>query len=120
MTRGVRLPRFPGNRVREAMVEGVAGTGVQWLGAVAGLLSTVAFLPQVIRTWRRRSADDISGLTFGLFSLGVVLWLAYGILLELWPVVLANGVTLGLTVLILWAKLRFRRNGVPASGPGGG
>lgn len=95
------------------------GPIVQWLGAAAGLLTTVAFLPQVIRTWQRRSAEDISALTFGLFSLGVTLWLAYGLALHLWPVVLANGVTLGLALMILWAKLRFRR-GTTVADPSGG
>lgn len=101
------------------MNDAFSGEGVQWLGAAAGVLTTVAFLPQVLRTWRRRSADDISALTFGLFSIGVALWLAYGILLQLWPIVLANGVTLGLAVLILWAKLRFRRDGALADPPAG-
>ncbi len=81
---------------------------VDLLGTVAGLLTTVAFLPQVIKTWRSRSAGDISALTFSLFSLGVALWLAYGLMLGLWPVIIANGVTLVLASSILWFKFRFR------------
>jgi MtN3 and saliva related transmembrane protein len=79
-----------------------------WLGALAGALTTVAFLPQVIKTWRSRSAQDISGLTFALFGLGVALWLVYGLQLRLWPVILANAITLLLALTILWCKLRYR------------
>lgn len=86
---------------------------IDWLGTVAGSLTTVAFLPQVIKTWRTRSAQDISGLTFALFGSGVALWLLYGLMLDLWPVILANGVTLVLSLVILWFKLRYR----PADAP---
>lgn len=77
-----------------------------WLGAMAGTFTTIAFLPQVIKTWRSRSAHDISGLTFALFGFGVGLWLIYGLLLGLWPIIAANGVTLLLAMTILWFKLR--------------
>lgn len=80
-----------------------------WLGGLAGILTTVAFLPQVIKTWRSRSAGDISGSTFVLFASGVALWLLYGLQLGLWPVIAANGVTLLLALAILWFKLRYRR-----------
>lgn len=84
------------------------GLDPQLLGGIAGTLTTLAFFPQAWKTWRRRSADDISGVTFTLFTIGVALWLLYGWLLNLWPVVLANGITLVLSALILLAKWRFR------------
>lgn len=83
---------------------------IELLGAVAGLFTTIAFLPQVLKTWRSRSCGDISGATFSLFALGVALWLAYGLLLGLWPVIIANAVTLVLASSILWFKLRYRGN----------
>lgn len=83
---------------------------IELLGAVAGAFTTIAFLHQVIKTWRSRSAGDISGATFTLFALGVALWLVYGLMLGLWPVIVANAVTLVLASSILWFKLRFGGN----------
>jgi MtN3 and saliva related transmembrane protein len=76
------------------------------LGTLAGSLTTLAFIPQVVRTWRTGSARDISLLTFLLFSCGVLLWLLYGIRLHAAPIILANGVTLLLSGLILAMKIR--------------
>ncbi|ACI99949.1 SemiSWEET family sugar transporter [Rhodospirillum centenum] len=81
----------------------------EMIGYGAATLTTVAFLPQAVKIWRTRSARDVSLPTFALFTLGVLLWLAYGLLLGAWPVILANTVTLGLSVLILLMKLRFDR-----------
>jgi len=76
------------------------------IGSLAGALTTIAFIPQVIRTWKTRSARDISLVTYLLFSCGVLLWLIYGILLQAMPVILANGVTLLLSASILALKIR--------------
>jgi MtN3 and saliva related transmembrane protein len=80
------------------------------VGAVAGILTTVSFVPQVIKTWRSRSARDISFGMFLLFSLGVMLWLYYGIAIHSTPIVVANGVTLLLSMSIILMKLGFDRN----------
>jgi MtN3 and saliva related transmembrane protein len=80
------------------------------VGAVAGALTTVSFVPQVIKIWRSRSASDISSGMFTLFSLGVMLWLYYGIAIHSTPIVLANGVTLMLCLSIILMKLWFDRN----------
>lgn len=76
------------------------------LGAVAGTLTTVAFLPQVVKTWRGGSTRDISLTMFLVFCIGVGLWLVYGLLLGAWPVIIANLFTLALAGVILWLKLR--------------
>jgi MtN3 and saliva related transmembrane protein len=81
---------------------------LQILGFVAGILTTAAFVPQVVRVWRTRSTTDISLAMFLLFSLGVLLWLVYGVSIRSTPVVAANAVTLVLSVAILMAKLRFK------------
>jgi MtN3 and saliva related transmembrane protein len=81
---------------------------LQILGFVAGILTTTAFVPQVVRVWRTRSTTDISLAMFLLFSLGVLLWLVYGVSIRSPPVVAANAVTLVLSVAILLAKLRFK------------
>ncbi|NEQ29373.1 MAG: hypothetical protein F6K28_62735 [Microcoleus sp. SIO2G3] len=73
---------------------------------MAGTLTTIAFLPQLIKTWRTQSAKDLSFSWLVTFSLGVSLWLLYGILIRSLPVIVSNAVTLLLTLIILWFKLR--------------
>ena len=81
---------------------------VQVIGLAAGSLTTVAFLPQVIKTWKSGSAKDLSLGMFSFFCLGVVLWLVYGILTKDVPVIAANLATLLLSSTILFFKLRFK------------
>lgn len=78
------------------------------LGLAAGTLTTVAFVPQVVKTWRTRSGADLSIGMFLLFSTGVLLWLLYGLAIGSLPVVVANAVTLVLALAILLMALRFR------------
>ena len=77
------------------------------LGLVAGALTTIAFLPQLIKTVHTRSARDISLGMFVMFTTGVALWLLYGILTSAVPVIAANALTLVLAVIILVLKLRY-------------
>ncbi len=77
------------------------------LGLGAGFLTTVAFIPQVARIWRTKSARDVSLHTFVTFTAGVALWLAYGIVMQEPPMILWNAVTLVLAGAILAMKLRF-------------
>jgi MtN3 and saliva related transmembrane protein len=79
------------------------------LGLIAGTLTTLAFLPQVIKTFKSRSAKDISLGMFLLFSAGVALWLVYGIRLGAVPIIAANAVTLILSLAILAMKFWFGR-----------
>ena len=78
------------------------------LGFAAGALTTVAFVPQVVKTWRTRSTHDISLGMFVLFNTGQVLWLVYGFFISAWPIVVANTVTLALALTILYFKLRYK------------
>lgn len=78
------------------------------LGFVAGTLTTIAFVPQVIKIWKSKHARDISMGTFAMFSSGVLLWLLYGIQLGALPIILANGITLVLSLTILVFKLRYK------------
>lgn len=80
----------------------------QLLGLTAGMLTTIAFLPQVIKTWKSRSAKDLSLRMFLLFCLGVAMWLAYGVLVQDVPVIAANLLTLMLASTLLFFKLRFK------------
>lgn len=81
---------------------------VQMLGFAAGAMTTAAFVPQVVKTWRSRSAGDISLGMYAVLTCGVSSWLVYGLLVEDWPVVAANGVTLVLVAAMLAMKLVFR------------
>ena len=76
------------------------------IGALAALLTTVAFVPQVVRVIRTRDTHAISLFMYLLFSLGVALWCVYGLLLGLWPVVVANVITLALALVVLVLTLR--------------
>jgi len=78
------------------------------VGYLAGTLTTVAFLPQVLRTYRTKSMGDIDGATLVAFTLGVILWIVYGVYVHSWPVIVANGVTLGLQIMLLAMKARYR------------
>ena len=81
---------------------------IQLLGLTAGSLTTAAFLPQVIKTWKSKSAKDLSLGMFSLFCLGVFLWLVYGWIVADIPVIAANLVTLILASTLLYFKLHFR------------
>ena len=76
------------------------------IGAVAGTLTTIAFVPQVLRTWRTRRADDISMGMLLLFTTGVALWELYGLIIGAMPVIAANGVTLVLAAMMIVLKAR--------------
>lgn len=82
-------------------------TGTTTIGFVAALLTTVAFLPQALKVWQTRSAKDVSLGMYMLFTLGVALWLIYGVLLNSWPIIVSNLVTLVLAGVVLAMKLRF-------------
>lgn len=79
------------------------------IGFTAGALTTIAFWPQLQRTWRTRSADDVSLAMLLTFTTGVFLWFVYGVMLNSWPIIVTNVVTFLLTAAILVLKLRFKR-----------
>ena len=78
------------------------------LGLFAGTLTTISFVPQLIKAWKSRSTHDISFGMLALFSAGLVLWIVYGIIVTDVPVIAANSVTLVLVGLIIALKLRYR------------
>ncbi len=78
------------------------------LGLIAGIFTTAAFVPQVVKIWRTRSTDDISLGMFSLFNVGLLLWLGYGTLIGSVPIVVSNLVTLVLALTILFFKLRYK------------
>ncbi len=76
------------------------------LGSAAGFLTTLAFLPQVVKSFRTRSVRDLSWGMLLIFSAGVVLWIFYGLSVRSAPVVVANAVTLALNLSLVALKAR--------------
>jgi len=85
------------------------------VGSVAALLTTAAFVPQVVRVLRLKSAQDISLTTFLVFSAGMAIWTVYGFLIDSVPVILANTVTLILALTIVVLKLSYEREPPPSA-----
>ncbi len=79
----------------------------QAIGYIAGTLTTLSFLPQVLKAWKTRSTKDISLSMFIMFTLGVALWLVYGVMINEMPIIIANLVTIVLAASVLAAKLRY-------------
>jgi MtN3 and saliva related transmembrane protein len=83
---------------------------VDTLGYLAATLTTASFLPQAWLTFRTRDVSGISLAMYSAFTLGIALWLAYGVLIRAWPIVIANAVTFALAVGILLMKLLIERS----------
>ena len=81
---------------------------VTGIGLAAAAFTTLSFVPQLIRTWRLRRADELSFAWLTAFTTGIVLWLIYGLLLPSIPVIVANFATLLLTLAILALKFAYR------------
>lgn len=79
---------------------------IEVIGYCAAFLTTIAFLPQAIHSWRTKNLSGISLGMYSLFTAGVGLWLVYGIIIQKWPLILANACTFSLALSILWLKLR--------------
>lgn len=81
------------------------------IGTLAACLTTASFVPQA---WLSFKTRDVSGVSLGMYSMftvGVALWLVYGLLLDSWPMVIANSITLVLALMILGMKLRYQHAG---------
>jgi MtN3 and saliva related transmembrane protein len=80
---------------------------IKTMGFLAGILTTFSFLPQVIKTWQTKRADDFNLAFMLMFTVGLIFWNIYGIMLGEWPIILANSVTLVLNFVLLGMKLRY-------------
>ena len=80
-------------------------TLIDTLGYAAACLTTASFVPQAWLTFRTRDVSGISLAMYSVFTIGIALWLVYGLYIEAWPVVIANVVTLALAAAILVMKL---------------
>ena len=79
------------------------------IGSLAACLTTLSFVPQAWLTFKTRDVSGVSLGMYSVFTVGVALWLAYGLLLRSWPMVIANAITLVLALMILAMKLVYRR-----------
>jgi len=82
---------------------------IDLLGFVAGICTTLSFLPQVVQVWRTRSVDDISLGMYSTFVFGVCLWLVYGFVTMQIALIATNIVTLVLAGSVLAMKIRYRK-----------
>lgn len=87
---------------------------IDTIGYIAAILTTGSFLPQAIHTFHTKDVSGISLTMYSAFTLGIVLWLVYGVLLVSWPMIVANVVTLAFAAAILTMKLRYK---APPSSP---
>ena len=78
------------------------------VGYVAATLTTSAFIPQALMTWKNKRAEGVSLSMYVILITGVILWLTYGIMLSAWPVIIANMITLFLTIFILAMKIVYK------------
>ena len=75
------------------------------LGSLAAMLTTASFLPQAWNIYKTKDTEAISLWMYIIYSIGVFLWVAYGILIQSWPMVIANAVTMAISLWILWMKM---------------
>ena len=83
---------------------------IEVVGFIAAILTTTAFLPQALHSWKTRDLSVISFNMYVTFTLGVTLWLIYGFLIKSMPVIAANVITLPTTVMILFLKMKDMRS----------
>ena len=75
------------------------------VGSLAAICTTIAFVPQAYQSYKTRDLSGISLPMYSTFTLGVALWLVYGLLIQNWPIIVANAITLGLSSFVLVLKI---------------
>jgi len=84
-------------------------TGTDILGYAAGAITSLTFLPQVIKTWKEKSAKDVSLLMFIIAAVNEVMWIVYGALLDNWVIILTNSIVLAMSLTMIFLKLRYNK-----------
>jgi len=83
---------------------------IEVMGLLGALLSSLTFIPQVVRTWQIKSAGDLSmGMLLIVFS-STIVWLVYGFALDLLPVIIANGIIFILSLVLIYFKIKFKKS----------
>jgi MtN3 and saliva related transmembrane protein len=83
-------------------------SSIQILGLVAGTITSITFLPQVIHIWKTKSAKDLSLVMLLLLILGVTLWLTYGIIIKDAAIIYTNSMVLAMSFILLFFKLKYK------------
>lgn len=83
---------------------------IEILGLIAALLTTAAFLPQVYKTYKSKDVSSLSMPMLLLFFVGIILWFIYGIIIESFSLMMANGITIGSYALLIFFKLKYGKN----------
>ena len=78
------------------------------IGLIAATITTLSFIPQLIKTWKLKETKDISLLMFVTLGVGIILWIIYGFLLWDLPLILANGITFIFVLIILFFKFKYK------------
>ena len=86
-------------------------TGVDVLGYAAGAVTSLTFLPQVVKTWKDKSAKDVSLMMFIIAAINEVMWIVYGALLNNWVIIFTNSIVLAMSLTMIFLKLRYNKNG---------
>lgn len=82
---------------------------VDYIGSIAATCTTLAFVPQAIKSYKTRDLSGISLPMYSIFTLGVAMWFVYGLLKQDWPIIIANFITVALSAMILVLKVRDRQ-----------
>jgi MtN3 and saliva related transmembrane protein len=80
---------------------------VEIFGSIGAACTTLSFVPQVLKIWKTRSAKDVSLPMYLMFIVGIICWLVYGLMLNAWPIIIANVVTIVLALAVVVMKLRW-------------
>jgi MtN3 and saliva related transmembrane protein len=80
---------------------------VEVIGSIGAACTTLAFVPQVLQIWKTRSAKDVSLPMYITFMIGIICWLTYGLMLNAWPIIVANIITFVLALAVILMKLRW-------------
>ena len=81
----------------------------EWIGILAGICTTVAVIPQIVKAWRTKQVKDVSIGMFSVLILGIALWVVYGILQSDWPILVTNAVSLGLNGIMMFLMIRYNK-----------
>jgi MtN3 and saliva related transmembrane protein len=80
---------------------------VEVIGSIGAACTTLAFVPQVLQIWKTRSAKDVSLPMYITFMVGIICWFTYGLMLNAWPIIVANIITFALALAVILMKLRW-------------
>ncbi|MEM9391071.1 MAG: SemiSWEET family transporter [Bacteroidota bacterium] len=83
--------------------------GIELVGHFGALLSSITFIPQVYKTWQSKSVGDLSLVMMLIVFTSTVVWLVYGVSLNLWPVIVANAIICFLSALLIYFKFNFKK-----------